>query len=306
MQNNTQRKFILTPIVEILQDTVNACKGISKGIETQSLGEYVLQTTFLKMTGAQEQKLKSICWEMATNDYGYRYKYLNKNYGECSSYVDKNNIYKDMVEMISKMEKGFTVATMFDDVNITLKLGELIQQKVRETIQKHEKQKGRKLTDEEKERMTAGMTTFYNRKGLCGKERSSFCRRVVFEEVQEKIDKIVGNSLVTQWEEHSYLNYMEKWNTLSKWSFAIDGMLLSKELQDFYKSVVYDHRNKCAHNLVSVHKNLPTLKTMEEEDYVYDNYYFRFSVLVLLDDIFVRLYMKYLEGLTKTVENILT
>ena len=43
---------------------------------------------------------------------------------------------------------------------------------------------------------------------------------------------------------------------------------------------------------------------MEEEDYVYDNYYFRFSVLVLLDDIFVRLYMKYLEGLTKRVENI--
>ena len=48
------------------------------------------------------------------------------------------------------------------------------------------------------------MTTFYNRKGLCGKEKSSFCRRVVFEEVQEKIDKIVGDSLVTQWEEHSY------------------------------------------------------------------------------------------------------
>ena len=56
MQNSSQRKFILTPIASILRDTVTACNGVGHGIETQSLGEYVLQTTFLKMTGASEQK----------------------------------------------------------------------------------------------------------------------------------------------------------------------------------------------------------------------------------------------------------
>ena len=81
MQNNEQGKFILTPIADILQETVNACKGIGQGIETQSLGEYVLQTTFLKMTGAQEQKLKCICWEMATIDYRYRYQFLEGDGG---------------------------------------------------------------------------------------------------------------------------------------------------------------------------------------------------------------------------------
>ena len=107
MQSEEQRKFILTPIVEILQEAVNACKGIGQGIETQSLSEYVLQTTFLKMTGAQEQKLKCICWEMATNDYGYRYQYLKKNYGECSSYSDKSSIYKDLTEAVKKMDNQF-------------------------------------------------------------------------------------------------------------------------------------------------------------------------------------------------------
>lgn len=68
MQSNRHERFILSPIISILQDAVNASAGIGDGVEKQSLGEYVLQTTFLKMTGASEQKLKCICWEMATND----------------------------------------------------------------------------------------------------------------------------------------------------------------------------------------------------------------------------------------------
>ena len=59
-----------------MRETVTACTGIGDGVETQSLCEYVLQTTFLKMTGASEQKLKCICWEIATYDYEYRHRYL--------------------------------------------------------------------------------------------------------------------------------------------------------------------------------------------------------------------------------------
>ena len=88
MRNNTHTKFILTPILSILKESIIACRGIGIGIETQALSEYVLQTTFLKMTGALEQKMKCICWEIASNDYEYRYQYLKKNYGECSSYKD--------------------------------------------------------------------------------------------------------------------------------------------------------------------------------------------------------------------------
>lgn len=251
MRGDVHKKFILTPIVEILQDAVNACKGIGQGIETQSLGEYVLQTTFLKMTGALEQKLKCICWEMATYDYGYRYQYLKKNYGECSSYADKNSIYKDLIEQVKKQDRTFDVEQLFEDVD--------------------------------KDPIVA--------------------RRKMFMRVQKRIDGMIGNTLVAQWEEHNYLNYKEKWKGMAKWSYALGNKLFSKELQGFYWAVVFDHRNKCAHNLKSVQKNLPTLKTLEDENYVYDNYYFRFSVLALIDEVFMRLYKQYVGAMENRVES---
>ena len=42
---------------------------------------------------------------MATNDYEYRYfRYSKKPLGECSSYQEKKEIYKDLVEQISKFK----------------------------------------------------------------------------------------------------------------------------------------------------------------------------------------------------------
>lgn len=242
MQNNEQGKFILTPIADILQETVNACKGIGQGIETQSLGEYVLQTTFLKMTGAQEQKLKCICWEMATIDYRYRYQFLKKDYGECSSYNDKNSIYKDLVEAVKKADDRYNVDNLFEDMD---------------------------------------------------KDSVTKARKKMFMEIQSRIVEIIGGSIVARWEEHNYLNYLEKWNGMSHWNYAMDNKLFGKELQGLYWAVVFEHRNRCAHNLVSIHKNLPTLKTLENDAFVYDNYYFRFSLLMLLDEVFMRLFRVY-------------
>lgn len=73
---------------------------------------------FLGESITNEQKLKCICWEMATYDYGYRYQYLKKNYGECSAYSDKSSIYKDLAEMVRKMDKDF-------DVDMILKSGKM-------------------------------------------------------------------------------------------------------------------------------------------------------------------------------------
>ena len=297
MRSNNQRKFILSPIVNILQDTVTACKGIGHGIETQSLGEYVLQTTFLKMTGASEQKLKGICWEMATNDYDYRYQYLKKNYGECSSYADKSNIYKDLINMIVKQSPDFSVNRLFDDVNISVKENELIEKRIKETQDEQEKKKKRKLTDVEFQKLSEGLKKHFTKNRLCEKEEANFRRIVFFEGIQDKLEAMVGNSLVAQWEQHNYLNYINSWKKLSSGNYAIGKMLLCKDLQDFYTNIVYKHRNRCAHNLISFQNNLPTLKTLTEESFVYDNYYYRFSMLILLDEIFVRLYKAYIEAM---------
>jgi hypothetical protein len=40
-----------------------------------------MQSIFIKMTGFQEQKLKCIVWELATDDYEYRYHKLTDKLG---------------------------------------------------------------------------------------------------------------------------------------------------------------------------------------------------------------------------------
>lgn len=298
MHNNSQQKFIMTPIASILQDTVTACNGVGHSIETQSLGEYVLQSTFLKMTGASEQKLKCICWEMATNDYDYRYQYLKKNYGECSSYLDKSCIYRDMVEMIAKLAPCFSVNHLFDDVDISLKEKELIEKKIEETKKLQEIKKGRSLTESEVQKLSNGMKAHWAKNGICEKERANFSRITLFENIQDIVEGIVGNSLVAQWEQHNYLNYITNWKGMASGKYAIGDVLLEKEYQEYYTDVVYKHRNRCAHNLASFQNNLPSLKALTEEQFVYDNYYYRFSWLILLDEIFMRLYREYVEVLS--------
>lgn len=113
MSNHTE--FIISPITKILKDFMSANIGIGSGIETYPLSEYTLQSVFLKMTGAQEQKLKCICWELATDDYEYRYKrYTLKPLGECSNYDEKKIIYKDLIDLIGKLQPQFDVNTEFD------------------------------------------------------------------------------------------------------------------------------------------------------------------------------------------------
>jgi hypothetical protein len=95
--------FILSPITSILKDVVSASAGVGKGIETYPLCDYIMQSVFLKMTGFQEQKMKCICWELATNDYEYRYvRFTQSRLGECSSYKEKNMIYQDLIKQIKK------------------------------------------------------------------------------------------------------------------------------------------------------------------------------------------------------------
>lgn len=103
-------QFINTPIISILEDTERACQSLGNGIEIQPMAEYVMQTTFLRMTGASEQKLKCINWEIASFDYDYRYKLLNNPSGECSSYADKTNIYGNIRDLLAShgVECGLT------------------------------------------------------------------------------------------------------------------------------------------------------------------------------------------------------
>lgn len=95
-------RFILTPITSVIEEMNAATSCIGKGIETYALWDYILQSTFTKMTGFQEQKMKCIDWELATNGYDYRLSFLEdvKEKGTYSTYAAKNKVYNALINEI--------------------------------------------------------------------------------------------------------------------------------------------------------------------------------------------------------------
>lgn len=246
-------KFILSPIEDILVDVTSACIGIGSGVETYPLCDYVMQSTLLKMTGAQEQKMKCICWELATNDYEYRYQRFSLNpFGECSNYQEKKEIYKDLVKQIEKHSE-----LRFEDGLIE---NGLILQNTNHAI----------------------ISSFEN-----------------------------TNLLI--WAKKHYLEYESLWSNITEKYFANKENLFinkknigkgsEKDLVDMY-DYLYKHRNRVAHNTLSYQQNLPTLKTLLNENYQYENYFIYFSMLVLIDNIFISLYEHYLKAMNQPGQNI--
>ena len=92
MRDRIHVSFIRRPIAVYLQEAVDACSNLGVGIENYSIIGFVMQACFLNMTGASEQKMKCICWEVATDDYEYRYEWLKTSIGEYSAYADKNGV----------------------------------------------------------------------------------------------------------------------------------------------------------------------------------------------------------------------
>ncbi len=249
MQRNNHTKFILTPIAGVLKDSVNACKGISDSIETQPLSEYIYQTTFLKMTGASEQKLKCICWEIATFDYDYRYQMLSKPLGECSSFEDKKNVFRDILKAIINLHPSYDFGALF--------------------------------TKEMKQEL--------------------------IENVRRNIISVIEGTILSTWEARSFLQFKSNPIVINKEidhkSFANNTLdnkakmpcsFLENDLMEYYKTVVYRHRNRCAHNLRSYQNNLPTLKTLMSKNYECGHYFNIFFVLILMDVLYMTLYKEYL------------
>lgn len=231
---NSHKDFILSPITSILSDVVTANAGIGNGIETYPLGDYIMQSVFLKMTGFQEQKMKCICWELATYDYEYRYRrYTLKPLGECSTYEEKKTIYKDLIEQIRKHSTNFDVTNFLDRVGIRT-------------------------------------------------------------QTLSEINNILLDTNLSTWSQKNYNEFTSNSSLIQTNHFGTMTNLFENVLQDKYNQL-YSYRNRTAHNTLSYQQNLPTLQTIVNDDYRYDNYFVRFALLTLIDKIFISLYIKYLE-----------
>ena len=69
--------------------------------------------------------------------------------------------------------------------------------------------------------------------------------------------------------------------------------LFQSTLSKRYEELVYRHRNRCAHNTLSYQVNKPDFSVLASTDFSYQSYFFRFALIVLIDEIFMALFRKY-------------
>ncbi len=233
------RDFILMPIDKILKEAVSATNAVGFTIKAYPLYNYIMQSIFIKMTGFQEQKLKCIVWELATDDYDYRYRKLSDKLGECSNYKDKNEIYKDMIKLIEEHKSKFKIECIFPN------------------------------------------------------------KRNFMNSIGGDIFTIFNDSHLANFKLKSFKQFLDIWNNLFSENSLLTNNLFHSEqghvrLINIYQDHLYKARNRIAHNTLSYQQNLPTLKVLKDENYKYENYFLWFAILVLIDEVFLKLYKKYL------------
>ena len=285
MKHNNHNSFILTSITKILEEAISATIGIGDGIETYALYDYVMQSVFLKMTGAQEQKMKCICWELATNDYVYRYDRYKKNpIAGCSQYKEKEQIYKDIINQIPNFE-----LEDFDNYIDDSKKIEILFSVYNQVKQLFKESSLKKWNEKEYIFFESNFDKIFKTKN--GKAR-----------ILEKKENAERKENMKKQSSLFYKIFPQKNNSM--WKNKKGGVIKKGKIQSInlfdnelilrYEQL-YHHRNRCAHNTLSYQRNLPTLDTLRGEEYVYENYFIYFSILILIDEIMMKLYQKYLE-----------
>ena len=230
-------KFILTSISSIPQETLISCTPLHNGINSYPLCEYIMQTTFLKMTGASEQKIKCILWELATD-----------NYGECSNYESKEKAFQNLLKCISKNNSLFEISESEKQILLDKSISSC-----------------NSLFD------NSIFSSWLPKENL---EYKQIIKRITTKQFYQKLGKTI--MLLSK---KDNLSEPEKENNL----------------RDMFDST-YEHRNRCAHNLLSYQDNLPSLDKLKKENYKYDNWFLRFFILILLDNIFIYLFKEYIKS----------
>lgn len=116
--------FIISDIFDVVDDAIMSTSSVGQNIAHYSLCEYLFQSIFLRLTGYQEQKLKCILWEIASDDLDFRYKYLSGSVkvNECSQLSDKNMVYNILKKTLEDKNHPFLFP---DEIEINRQISEI-------------------------------------------------------------------------------------------------------------------------------------------------------------------------------------
>ena len=247
-------EFIETPLLYLLRDVVSDSNNINNGIEFYGISSYVLHSLFLRMTGAQEQKLKCICWDLATEDYEYRYTRYNKwELGECSKLKDKSTVFSDLVATVRTLKPDYSV---FGGVPANKQA----------------------FVDK----------TFNSIKDILNDSNIVMCYPGEYDTFLDILA-------------HFNLNNIKAGDQLFR---STDNLTLENMADDTVfaatYSLLYKHRNRCAHNTLSYQNNIPTFQELNNEKVQrYYNIFLFITILITIDNLFIQVYKKYRNVLSR-------
>ena len=274
--------FILTPITIILEEAVSGSSGIGDSIETHPVFDYIFQSIFLKMTGFQEQKMRCIAWELGTNDFEFRYWWLEEaNLGTYSNYREKNSIYKEFCQSLKKVNKDFSLDSI-DRSNLLKNTNKKIKDIFAES---------NLISWIHKDFSYFLLNDWTDEKQFLQNEKR------LFEEIPSKssIPKEPKRS-----KDDSDQSYQDKIRVYKEKDKRYKENI-THNLKNKYENL-YEQRNRLAHNTLSYQQNLPTFSKLLTEDPDARNYFIWFGILTLIDNIFIELYRYYQEGLEEEIE----
>lgn len=250
MNRDEHRTYIRSSLLLVLKEAVCTINQLGKGMEFYAVSGQLLNSLFLQMTGAQEQKMKCICWELATNDLRYRYKryYNGWSLNQCSTLIDKCKVYEDLMSAIKSKDSTFK---LFADNRAKDAFRNEVLQKITKVLE------------------DTNISILYKKQYLAFKDTFSHVA--------------AGNVVLT---DKVFFKKGDKDEPVSQ-------ATSDTELFAIY-SLLYEHRNRCAHNTLSYQLNLPHLnKLRNDKVQKYDNIFLFFAVLMMIDEIFRRLFEKY-------------
>lgn len=235
----TNKEIINKRISTVLEDFNFSTAGLNGSLENYPLTSYLLDSLLIRLTGAQEQKLKSITWELGSVDPIFRRKLLRDlSLGEYSSYEAKQTIFQSLISSMEKLKIDFLI------------------------------------TDNEKNE--------------------------IIDYLHDSMDEFLSGNALSQLVFRDYRFYIDS----RKSRFKSDQffmptkkgyLLFEGGLVELYESL-YVKRNRIAHNVASSAHVSPPLEELATVKKNPENYFMWFSVLILIDSIFILLFDKLLKG----------
>lgn len=235
MFRSTTGDFIFSPLSDLLAESADAIRVAEAGMMGYQMADWVMPTVFLRMTGAQEQKLMCIYWDLGSLDLDQRYQRYSGKMGGMSCYDEKFKVCIELLSYIVRNDQNYNPATDID-------------------------------------------------------------RQTLMDESKHRVEVICGNSVMKEWYASEYKDFedatvMFNPNELVVWNSEKQKCtaLLGGQLYSAFDAL-YHYRNRCAHNSTSYQMNFPKFQVLSGSYAIYENYFIRFYILILLDMLFVHLY----------------